>query len=142
MMHPDFAGKLWADGAADAESEEADTGFEFGAATDSASPDSASAESAVGFDFGGGPRGSRAPPGPQGPSPAAERPGSPTQPEPDFESGAEEVAKDEKGRGSAFRTPGDAATLPELIRFLIDRTGYIKALETEGRSEEHTSELQ
>ena len=34
-----------------------------------------------------------------------------------------------------FRTPGDAATLPELIRFLIDRTGYIKALETEGSPE-------
>ena len=135
MMDPDFAGKLSADVAADAESEEADTGFEFGAATDSASPDSASAESAVGFDFGGAPRVSRAPRVPQVPSAAAERPGSPTQPEPDFESGAEEVAKDEKGRGSAFRTPGDAATLPELIRFLIDRTGYIKALETEGSPE-------
>ena len=36
---------------------------------------------------------------------------------------------------SAFRSPGDSATLPELIRFLIDRTGYIKALETEGTPE-------
>jgi len=36
---------------------------------------------------------------------------------------------------SGFRTPGDSATLPELIRFLIDRTGYIKALETEGTPE-------
>jgi superfamily I DNA/RNA helicase len=36
---------------------------------------------------------------------------------------------------AAFRAPGDAATLPELIRFLIDRTGYIKALETEGSPE-------
>ena len=36
---------------------------------------------------------------------------------------------------SAFRSPGDSATLPELIRFLIDRTGYIKALETEGSPE-------
>jgi DNA helicase-2/ATP-dependent DNA helicase PcrA len=35
----------------------------------------------------------------------------------------------------AFRTPGDSATLPELIRFIIDRTGYIKALETEGSPE-------
>ncbi len=34
-----------------------------------------------------------------------------------------------------FRRPGDAATLPELIRFIIDRTGYIKALETEGSPE-------
>jgi superfamily I DNA/RNA helicase len=34
-----------------------------------------------------------------------------------------------------FRALGDSATLPELIRFLIDRTGYIKALETEGTPE-------
>ena len=34
-----------------------------------------------------------------------------------------------------FRTAGDAATLPELIRFLIDRSGYIKALEDEGTPE-------
>ena len=36
---------------------------------------------------------------------------------------------------SGFRSPGDSATLPELIRFIIDRTGYIKALETEGTPE-------
>ena len=35
----------------------------------------------------------------------------------------------------AFRKPGDAATLPELIKFLIDRTGYIRALEEEGTPE-------
>jgi DNA helicase-2/ATP-dependent DNA helicase PcrA len=34
-----------------------------------------------------------------------------------------------------FRKPGDAATLPEMIRFLIDRTGYIRALEEEGTPE-------
>jgi DNA helicase II / ATP-dependent DNA helicase PcrA len=34
-----------------------------------------------------------------------------------------------------FRKPGDSATLPELIRFLIDRTGYIRALELEGTPE-------
>ena len=34
-----------------------------------------------------------------------------------------------------FRKPGDAATLPELIRFLIDRTGYIRTLENEGTPE-------
>jgi DNA helicase-2/ATP-dependent DNA helicase PcrA len=34
-----------------------------------------------------------------------------------------------------FRKPGDAATLPELIRFLIDRSGYIRALEEEGTPE-------
>ncbi len=35
----------------------------------------------------------------------------------------------------AFRKPGDPATLPELIRFLIDRTGYIRALEEEATPE-------
>jgi DNA helicase-2/ATP-dependent DNA helicase PcrA len=147
MMDPDFAGKLSADVAASAESADADTGFEFGAST----ADSASAESATNFDFGGS--GDH----PQMPlldassfSPFVAQPKRPfltmpkhsqepaipaPPPDPDFESDAEEVAEDEKGRGSAFRAPGDAATLPELIRFIIDRTGYIKALETEGSPE-------
>jgi DNA helicase-2/ATP-dependent DNA helicase PcrA len=150
MMDPDFAGKLSADVAAGAESADADTGFEFGAVT----ADSASAESASSFNFGGG--GDH----PQMPlldassfSPFAAQPKrpflimpkqtsdrvpqvSPLRPgNSDFESDAEEVAEDEKGRRSAFRAPGDAATLPELIRFIIDRTGYIKALETEGSPE-------
>jgi DNA helicase-2/ATP-dependent DNA helicase PcrA len=56
-------------------------------------------------------------------------------PNQDFESDAAEVAADENTHDHAFRAPGDAATLPELIRFLIDRTGYIKALETEGSPE-------
>jgi DNA helicase-2/ATP-dependent DNA helicase PcrA len=34
-----------------------------------------------------------------------------------------------------FRAPGDAATLPELIKFLNDRSGYLKALEDEGTPE-------
>jgi DNA helicase-2/ATP-dependent DNA helicase PcrA len=34
-----------------------------------------------------------------------------------------------------FRRPGDAATLPELIKFLNDRSGYIRALEEEGTPE-------
>jgi len=141
MMDPDFAGKLSADVAAGAESGQADTGFEFGAS----SADSASAESATSFDFGGSED--------QLPlldassfSPfttATKRPflvmpkqGSPpAPPDPDFESDAEEVAKDQKVGSEGFRAPGDAATLPELIRFIIDRTGYIKALETEGSPE-------
>ncbi|MES2219894.1 MAG: UvrD-helicase domain-containing protein [Acidobacteriota bacterium] len=36
---------------------------------------------------------------------------------------------------SAFRKPGDAATLPELVKFLIDRSGYIKVLEEEATPE-------
>jgi DNA helicase-2/ATP-dependent DNA helicase PcrA len=45
-----------------------------------------------------------------------------------------ESGQDSEAR-SGFRAPGDSATLPELIRFIIDRTGYIKALETEGSPE-------
>jgi DNA helicase-2/ATP-dependent DNA helicase PcrA len=41
----------------------------------------------------------------------------------------------ENGGVEGFRKPGDAATLPELIRFIIDRTGYIRALEEEGTPE-------
>ena len=37
--------------------------------------------------------------------------------------------------GFEFRKPGDRATLPELIRFLIDRSGYFKVLEAEGSPE-------
>jgi len=36
---------------------------------------------------------------------------------------------------AAFRKPGDRGTLPELIRFLIDRSGYIRVLEAEGSPE-------
>ncbi|MFC5861186.1 ATP-dependent helicase [Acidicapsa dinghuensis] len=43
----------------------------------------------------------------------------------------ESEAVDETG----FRKPGERGTLPELIRFLIDRSGYIKALESEGSPE-------
>jgi DNA helicase-2/ATP-dependent DNA helicase PcrA len=154
MMDPDFAGKLAADVAAGAESDlEADTGFEFGAKSDEpASPMGEGVEAR--FDFGGGEvsqpplldAASFSPFAAQSKRPFLTMPkkdrvaqvpilgpGKPSNP--DFESDAEEVAEDEKGRGSAFRKPGDAATLPELIRFLIDRTGYIKALETEGSPE-------
>ncbi len=34
-----------------------------------------------------------------------------------------------------FRKPDGPATLPELIRFIIDRSGYIRALEEEGTPE-------
>jgi DNA helicase-2/ATP-dependent DNA helicase PcrA len=144
MMDPDFAGKLSADVAAGAEAgsdADVDTGFEFGAAT----ADPASADSAVSFDFGAGDSNQLPLLDASSFSPFAATPKRPflkmpkqdrvPTPDPDFESDAEEVAADEKGEPSAFRAPGDAATLPELIRFIIDRTGYIKALEVEGSPE-------
>jgi DNA helicase-2/ATP-dependent DNA helicase PcrA len=155
MMDPDFAGKL---AAVETEDEDADTGFGFGAAAEEP------VEENTRFDFGEAPQtqmplldmasfspfAATAPgkmflvPGKKTVAPAAEtraplvsslRPGISTPPNPDFESDAAEVAADEQGRGNAFKTAGDAATLPELIRFLIDRSGYIKALETEGTPE-------
>ncbi len=49
-----------------------------------------------------------------------------------LERAAEIKMADEK---PAFRKPGDAATLPELIKFLNDRSGYIRALEEEATPE-------
>ncbi len=46
-----------------------------------------------------------------------------------------EPATTEAAAVPGFRKPGDAATLPELIRFIIDRSGYIRALEEEGTPE-------
>ncbi|WP_158750989.1 ATP-dependent helicase [Acidobacterium sp. S8] len=46
-----------------------------------------------------------------------------------------EVKKEEPEAVPGFRAPGDAATLPELIRFINDRSGYIRALEEEGTPE-------
>jgi DNA helicase-2/ATP-dependent DNA helicase PcrA len=45
---------------------------------------------------------------------------------------AERIMADEP---PAFRAPGDPATLPELIKFLNDRSGYIRALEDEATPE-------
>ena len=133
MMDPDFAGKLGGDAAPD---EDADTGFEFGA---TAGTESAGAENAdTAFDFGGSPD--------QIPlldasafSPFADAPKRPflTMPKKAAEADESEEAVEsgDDAKKPAFRAPGDAATLPELIRFIIDRTGYIKALEAEGSPE-------
>ncbi len=37
-----------------------------------------------------------------------------------------------------FRSPGGAATLPEIIKFLINRSGYIRALEEEATPESYS----
>ena len=49
-----------------------------------------------------------------------------------MERAAEIKMEDEK---PAFRKPGDPATLPELIKFLNDRSGYLRALEEEATPE-------
>ncbi len=47
--------------------------------------------------------------------------------------GDHEAANEADAR--AFRKPGDPATLPELIKFLNDRSGYLRSLEEEGTPE-------
>jgi DNA helicase-2/ATP-dependent DNA helicase PcrA len=146
MMDPDFAGKLSADAAA-SDAGDVDTDFGFGEAEPSAEENrelTDALDAATEFNFGGN-ENQLTLLNPASFSPFAEAPKRPflkmpkAVPNPDSESDAEEVGKEiaEEGKETpgAFRAPGDSATLPELIRFIIDRTGYIKALETEGSPE-------
>jgi DNA helicase-2/ATP-dependent DNA helicase PcrA len=159
MMDPDFAGKLAADiGAAaeagDASGDEADTGFAFGSAEPSAGAQEDVADSlefATEFNFGGNENqmtlldpASFSPFASASKRPFLMMPGARKSSEPKFsepksaapsEDGETLLTGVDSNERPAFRKPGDAATLPELIRFLIDRTGYIKALETEGSPE-------
>jgi len=48
---------------------------------------------------------------------------------------AAEVPISSEAGTEGFRKPGDPATLPELIKFLNDRSGYIRALEDEATPE-------
>jgi DNA helicase-2/ATP-dependent DNA helicase PcrA len=48
---------------------------------------------------------------------------------------AAEVPIGSEAGAEGFRKPGDPATLPELIKFLNDRSGYIRALEDEATPE-------
>ena len=131
MMDPDFAGKLSADVAA---ADAGDTDFSFGA--EAGEPDAAS-------DFGFGENtddsqmallddthfdASHF-------SPFNEAQKRPFLKMPREEAVAGPTKEPIQDQEKAFRAPGDAATLPELIRFINDRSGYIKALETEGTPE-------
>jgi DNA helicase II / ATP-dependent DNA helicase PcrA len=158
MMDPDFAGKLSADIAEGAD-ENADTDFSFGAAEPDAEENEALADAeATDFSFGGNenqmtlldmasfspfaaapkkpflkmPK----PPEPATPKTGVPQAGVPLVPR-TWGPGSDADSPNEGGaqRVEGFRAPGDAATLPELIRFLNDRTGYIKALEAEGSPE-------
>jgi DNA helicase-2/ATP-dependent DNA helicase PcrA len=54
---------------------------------------------------------------------------------------AEEIEKRETSNEkpeAAFRSPGGPATIPEVLKFLIDRTGYIRLLEEEGSPEAYS----
>ena len=129
MMDPDFAGKLAAD-VAESRADDADTGFGFGAAaTDAEMPAS---DNQIGGDQDQMPLLDAS----HFSIPAAKL--EPKRPRLDHEPDATRTRRttpENQNSPKAFRSPGDSATLPELIRFLIDRTGYIKALETEGTPE-------
>ncbi|HUA92767.1 MAG TPA: UvrD-helicase domain-containing protein [Terracidiphilus sp.] len=148
MMDPDFAGKLAAD-VAEAESDEGDTGFAFGVEEPTAEKKqrvTEELEAATEFNFGGN-EDQLALLDPTHFSPFASAPAQPFLKMPKQKvvnprRAVPELASDGEGNGgdaaageAPFRSPGDAATLPELIRFIIDRSGYIKALEAEGSPE-------
>jgi DNA helicase-2/ATP-dependent DNA helicase PcrA len=124
MMDPDFAGKLSADVAA---ADAGDTDFSFGAESD---------EEAADTSFGGDDN-QMALLDASHFSPFKDAPKRPFLRMPPKKTEGKKASPDavEESERPAFRAPGDAATLPELIRFLIDRSGYIKALETEGTPE-------
>ena len=148
MMDPDFAGKLSADVAEKPDA--GDTDFSFGASQPTPEENEAVVEELeAASDFVFGDNAEQIPlldashfspfaaepkrpflkmPKPEGQSDARVLPVSNLKPGSD----ADEPEAEEAG---AFRKPGDPATLPELIRFLIDRTGYIKALEAEASPE-------
>ena len=155
MLDPDFAGKL----SADVGSEDTDTDFSFGAAEPRADDQQEvvdALDAAIEFSFGGN-ENQISLLDPSHFSPFAEKPASrpflkiPKQIEGpddsstrgpqisamrsgDKASNSHGSSPDESGT-EPFRKPGDPATLPELIRFIIDRSGYIKALEAEASPE-------
>jgi ATP-dependent DNA helicase UvrD/PcrA len=147
MMDPDFAGKLSAD-VAESAAEPADTDFGFGAAdVSSTEKDDATSVLETATDFAFGENSSQiplldashfSPFAAELKRPFLKMPRQTTTSDRPLASEAQtnsEPAPSPERPEGPFRALGDAATLPELIRFLIDRTGYIKALEAEASPE-------
>jgi DNA helicase II / ATP-dependent DNA helicase PcrA len=130
MLAPGFAEKLTADAAS-----EADTSFDIAAAGEDAG---------TAFDFGDQAQHALAfthePAAEEGDAAFDATVFNPFEDEPPVPHAAPAKTADPDSAKPAFskppfRNPGDAATLPELIKFLIDRTGYIRSLEEEGTPE-------
>ncbi len=128
MLAPGFADKLEQDIAASGTETpgeaagpwtSADTSFDFGVSDESPARDE-DADLAAAFD-------------PSEFSPfAANPPAAKVVSAREMRSGSDALPSSEE---NAFRKPGDPATLPELLKFLIDRSGYIRVLEEEATPE-------
>ncbi len=148
MLGPSFADKLSADTAPEAPQSDASQSdaAEPPAADDTSFPTEEPAAADTSFDFGDSAQGTldlaaaentaqqQAPADPASFNPfAGEAPARNAAPAAPAPISLDPSAAD--SNADAFRKPGDAATLPELIKFLIDRSGYIRALEDEGTPE-------
>jgi len=127
-----------------------DTNFDFGFSEDTpptiaANDANTSFDTSFNFDFDFGPSEEISTIAPENASPTNELVASfnPFAPVP-LKSSANDVirarleriaASEATTEDKAFRKPGDPATLPELIKFLNDRSGYIRALEDEATPE-------
>ncbi len=142
MLDPDFAGKLAAD-VAETDAGEADTGFAFGAEGPDEREEAEAVdalEAAVESESGAEDQLALLDASHFSPADFSPFDAPPARPFLKMPNGEPESDGNKEGSGAEeevkpFRAPGDAATLPELIRFVIDRTGYIKALEAEGSPE-------
>jgi DNA helicase-2/ATP-dependent DNA helicase PcrA len=129
MLHPGFAEKLSADvrneDASGSNSRDANHSIDFPTSAlesdlEVAQPFPDTDDTALSFD--------PADFSPFAPSPAPQPPAPAPVPETTHDALADNPTP-------GFRSKGDRATLPELIKFIIDRSGYIKALEEEGTPE-------
>ena len=109
-------------------SDDVDTSFEFAAGEDVSATRVDLSD--ISFDFSGTKSAARRN---AGPSPNAGTSGSPGDDKPDEGSGEKTVGGGQNG--PAGLEPSATASVAELLKFLIDRTGYVKMLETEDTPE-------
>jgi DNA helicase-2/ATP-dependent DNA helicase PcrA len=122
LLAPNFAEKL-----ADDIEEETDTSFNVAATSDTDDFDTS-------FDFGDSSQPSLALSHEAAIDATAFNPFEDEPPVP-HAAPAKPAAEKEEDANPGFRNPNGPATLPELIKFLIDRSGYIRSLEEEGTPE-------
>jgi DNA helicase-2/ATP-dependent DNA helicase PcrA len=146
--NPDLDSETWVH--ADAEADDDTTAFDFGFATEptpapgTTNDANADFDTSFNFDFDFGPTEEISTIAPENAPPISINPFAPVP----LKQSASDAArtrilatqggdheKANQADARAFRKPGDPATLPELIKFLNDRSGYIRALEDEATPE-------